>query len=123
MYSFSATTKIFRSDFGGEYLSLILYLFIFSGILLQLSHHGAHAQNRVAECKHHLEAARSPLSSHTSPRFYTNVVIVAYLISIQPSSFLRYHSAGECLFGSLIAIITFMFFGVVTFVRLDYICV
>jgi hypothetical protein len=61
--------------------------------LAQFSYSGAHAQNGVAECKHHhlLETARALMvTSSVPPHFWVVVVsTVTYLINIQPSSTLQ----------------------------------
>jgi hypothetical protein len=102
---FSSPIKIFRSDSGGEYLSNKFCQFLTSeGTLAQLSCPGAHAQNGVAERKHHhiLELARTLLiASFVSSHFWGEAVSTAvYLINRQPSTKLSNKCPGEVLFGT-----------------------
>jgi hypothetical protein len=74
------------------------------GTLAQLSCPGAHAENGVAERKHHhlIEIARSLLiSSFVPSHFWGEVVSTAvYLINRQPSSKLSGKCPDEVLFGT-----------------------
>jgi hypothetical protein len=73
------------------------------GTLAQLSCPGAHAQNGIAERKHHhiIKTARTLLiSSFMPPHFWPEVVSTAvYLIILQPSSCLQGNCPGEVLHG------------------------
>jgi hypothetical protein len=83
---FSTPIRVFRSDFGGEYLSDAFHQFLSSeGTLAQLSCPGAHAQNGLAEHKHRhrTETARTFfISSFVPSHFWGEAVsIAAYLIN------------------------------------------
>jgi hypothetical protein len=73
------------------------------GTLAQFFCRGTHAQNGVAEHKHHhmLETARPLLiASSVPPHFWVEAVFtVTYLINIQPSSALQGGIPFECLCG------------------------
>ena len=102
---FSTSIKTFRFDSGGEYTSQAFRSYLSAeGTLPQLSCPGAHAQNGVAERKHRhiLETARALLlGAFIPPHFWADAVsIVVYLINLQPSTFLRRCSPGECLHGT-----------------------
>lgn len=102
---FSTPIRVFRSDFGGEYLFDVFRQFLTSeGTLPQLSCPGAHAQNGVAERKHRhlIETTRTLLiSSFVPSHFWGEAVSTAvYLINRQPSSKLSGQCPGEVLFGT-----------------------
>jgi hypothetical protein len=91
---FDTSICVFRTDSTGEYLSDALgQVLAEQGILAQFSYPGAHAQNRVAERKHHLllETAHAlMIASSVPPHFWAEAISTAtYLINIQPSSALR----------------------------------
>jgi hypothetical protein len=101
----STPIRVFCSDSGGEYLSTAFRQFLDSdGTLAQLSCPGAHAQNEVAERKHHhlIEIARTLLiASFVPSHFWGEAVSTSvYLINRQPSSKLFGKCPGEVLFGT-----------------------
>jgi hypothetical protein len=109
---FSASIKKFRSDSGGEFLSdNFRQLLTAEDTLAQLSCPSAHAQNGVAERKHHhiIESARTLLISSYVPSHFWGEAIstVVYLINRQSSSKLSSKTPGEVLFGHLYDMITF----------------
>jgi hypothetical protein len=83
---FSTTIRVFRADSAGEYVSQMLHGFLAEqGTLAQLSCLGAHAQNGVAEHKHHhmLETAHAlMIVASLSPHFWAETVSTStYLIN------------------------------------------
>jgi hypothetical protein len=92
------------------------------GTLAQFSCPGAHAQNPIAERKHHhlLETARAlMIASSIPPHFWAEAVSTAtYLINIQPSSFLQGGIPYEHLCGKLADYSSLRLFGCVCYVLL-----
>jgi hypothetical protein len=91
---FDTSICVFRADSTGEYLSDTLHQVLAEqGTPAQFSCSGAHAQNEVAERKHHhlLETAHAlMITSSVPPHFWVEVISIAtYLINIQPSSTLQ----------------------------------
>src|SRR4051812_37232848 len=88
---YSTSIRVFRADSAGEYISQMLRgVLAEQGTLAQFSCPGAHAQNDVAERKHHhlLETTRAMMiASSLPPHFWAEVVATStYLINIQPSA-------------------------------------
>ena len=85
---FSSTIHTFRSDSGGQYLSMAFCEFLsFEGTLPQLLCPGAHSQIGVAERKHHhiTETTHTLLISFVPTRFWGEAIFTTmYLINIQP---------------------------------------
>jgi hypothetical protein len=102
---FSDPIIIFCFDSGGEYLFDSFQQFITSeGTLAQLSCLGAHAQNRVAECKHRhvIETTHTLLISSFVPSHFLceEVSTDVYLINRQPLSKLSSKTPDEVHFGT-----------------------
>jgi transposase InsO family protein len=67
---YSSSIRVFRADFAGEYISQHLRgVLAEQGTLAQFSCPGAHAQNGVAERKHHhfLETTRAMMIASSLP--------------------------------------------------------
>ena len=91
---YSTPIRVFRADSAGEYISQHLRgVLAEQGSLAQFSCPGAHAQNGVAERKHHhiLETARAMMiASSLPPYFWAEAAATStYLINIQPSAALQ----------------------------------
>jgi hypothetical protein len=91
---FSTPIRVFHVDCAGEYISKQLCgVLAEQGNLAQFSCLGAHAQNGVAEHKHHhlLETTRAMMiASYLPPHFSAKAVSTSvYLINIQPSAALQ----------------------------------
>jgi transposase InsO family protein len=120
---FDTSIRVFRADSAGEYLSDALrQVLAEEGILAQFSCPGAHAQNEVAERKHHhlLDTARAlMLASYVPPHFWVEVVSTAtYLINIQRSSTLQCGIPFERLCGKTPDYSNLHLFGCVCYVLL-----
>jgi transposase InsO family protein len=120
---FDTPIRVFRADSVGEYLSDALHqVLVEQGTLAQFSYPGAHAQNGVAERKHHhlLETARAlMIVSSIPPHFWAKAVSTAtYLINIQPSSALQGGIPFERLCGKTPNYSSFRLFGYVCYVLL-----
>jgi hypothetical protein len=88
---FDTSIHVFRADSAREYLSDALHQVLAEqDTISQLFCPGAHAQNGIAERKHHhlLETAHAlMIASSIPPHFWAEAVSTAtYLINIQPSS-------------------------------------
>lgn len=120
---FATSIRAFRADSAGEFLSRSLRAFLDSqGTLPQFSCPGAHAQNGVAERKHHhlLETTRAlMIASSVPPHFWAEAVSTAtHLINIQPSTALQGGIPFEHLFGRLPDYSSLRLFGCVCYVLL-----
>jgi hypothetical protein len=120
---FDTSIHIFHADSAREYLSYALrHVLAEQGTLAQFSCPGAHAQNRVAERKHHhlLETDRAlMIASYVPPHFLAEAVsIVTYLINIQPSSTLQDSISFERLCGKTPDYSCLHLFGCVCYVLL-----
>jgi hypothetical protein len=88
---FDTSIRVFRANSVEEYLSNALHqVLVEQGTLAQFSCPDAHAQNEVAERKHHhlLETTRAlMITSSVPPHFWAGAISTAtYLINVQPSS-------------------------------------
>jgi hypothetical protein len=120
---FDTTIHVFRVDSAGEYLSDALHQVLTEhDTLAQFSCPGAHAQNGVAECKHHhlLEIACALMvASSILAHFWAEADSTAtYLINIQPSSALQGGIPFERLCGKTPYYFSFHLFGCVCYVLL-----
>jgi hypothetical protein len=121
---FDTHIHIFRTDSAGEYLSDTLrQVLAEQGTLAQFSCSGAHAQNEVAEHKHHhlLETAHAlMIASSVPPHFWVEPVsTVTYLINIQPSLALQGGIPFERLCGKTLDYFGLCLFGCVCYVLLE----
>jgi hypothetical protein len=120
---FDTPIHVFHADSVGEYFSNALHQVLAEqGTLVQFSFPGAHAQNGVAERKHHhlLETACTLMIGSSVPRhFWAEVVSTGtYLINIQPSSTLQGGIPFECLCGKISDYSSLRLFGFVCYVLL-----
>jgi hypothetical protein len=120
---FDTPIHVFRADSTGEYLSDALrQVLAEQGTLAQFSCPGAHAQNGVAERKHHhlLDTAHAlMIVSSVPPQFWADAVSTAtYLINIQPSSTLQGGIPFESLCGKTHDYSSLHLFGCVCYVFL-----
>jgi hypothetical protein len=118
---FDTPIHVFCVDSVGEYLSDALHQVLAEqGTLPQFSCPGAHAQNGVAERKHHhlLETARAlMIASSVPPHFWAEAVSTAtYLINIQPSLTLQGGIPFEHLCGKTSDYSSLRLFGCVCYV-------
>ncbi|CAL5369179.1 unnamed protein product [Camellia sinensis] len=101
---FSTTSKVLRSNLGGEYyLSEFEEFLVTHGTIHQSSCSDRPAQNDRVECKHHhlLDTARSLLLSSFVPSVFWGeaVLTAAYLLNRMTTPLVFGSSPCECLFG------------------------
>jgi hypothetical protein len=118
---FDTSIQVFHADSTGEYLSGALHQVLAKqGTLAPFSCPGAHAQNVVAECKHHHLRETScafMIASSIPPHFWVDAVSTAtYLINIQPSSTLQGGIPFEHLYGKMPDYSTLRIFSCVCYV-------
>jgi hypothetical protein len=120
---FDTPIRVFHVDSAGEYLSYALHQVLAEqGTLAQFSCSGAHAQNGIAECKHHhlFETAHAlMIASSVPPHFWVEAIsTTTYLINIQPSSSLQGGIPFEHLCDNTLNYSSLRLFGCVCYVLL-----